>query len=586
MAVITIDGTQYEVDQKLTIIQAAKENGITIPHFCWHPKLSVAGNCRMCLVDVGNPRRNKDGTFVLNEKNERVIDFMPKLAIACSTPVADGMVVNTKSPKVVNAQEAVMEFLLINHPLDCPICDEAGECKLQNYAYKYSVGESRFEFNKVRKPKRVELGPNVMLDTERCIMCSRCIRFCNEIVKTPQLTFTQRGDHVELTTFPDVQLDNAYSMNVIDLCPVGALTSRDFRFKARVWELSSTDSVCVGCSRGCNTKVWVRNNEILRLTPRFNPEVNDYWMCDNGRLNTFKWVNSEKRLSGPMIRKEGQLVDVGWDEAVAKVVSELRHFKKSEIAALGSPFATCEDNYSFVKLMKHIGVTNIDFMQHVVEGSEDDLLVRSDKTPNSLGAKTVGVHPENNSLNLENIIRGINDGTIKALYSLDEHIAYEPRMSAVLSKLDLFIVHASIENETVKFADIVFSNATYAEKNGTYINFQGHIQRIRPAVSVLEQERSLDGFAMSRLDKFGAQNDRWTQGPKRDARAVWRVCSRIAGALGAKWKYNSAEEVFNEMANTLDIFKGMSYLKLGTRGMKTNSTSQRQTTNSTAKVTA
>ena len=191
------------------------------------------------------------------------------------------------------------------------------------------------------------------------------------------------------------------------------------------------------------------------------------------------------------------------------------------------------------------------------------------------------MHPESNSLNLENIIRGINDGTIKALYSLDEHIAYEPSMSAVLSKLDLFIVHASMENETVNYADIVFSTATYAEKNGTYINFQGHIQRIRPAVSVLEQERSLDGFSMSRLDKFGAHNDRWTKGPKRDARAVWRVCSRIAGALGAKWKYNSSEEVFNEMTNTLEVFKGMSYLKLGTRGMKI-----KQTTHSTVKVTA
>ncbi len=179
MAGITIDGIRYEVDPKLTIIQAAEKQGIIIPHFCWHPKLSVAGNCRMCLVEVGNPRRNKDGTFALDEKGNTVIDMMPKLVIACSTPVADGMVVNTKSPKVINAQEAVMEFLLINHPLDCPICDEAGECKLQEYAYKYSVGESRFEFNKVRKPKRVELGPNVMLDTERCIMCSRCIRFCN-----------------------------------------------------------------------------------------------------------------------------------------------------------------------------------------------------------------------------------------------------------------------------------------------------------------------------------------------------------------------------------------------------------------------
>src|ERR1041385_1731991 len=259
MAKITIDGKPYEVDNKLTVIQAAREQGISIPHFCWHPKLSVAGNCRICLVEI---------------------EKMPKLAIACATTVTDGMVVKTNSDKVLNAREAVMEFLLINHPLDCPICDEAGECKLQDYAYKHSTGVSRFDFEKVRKPKRVELGPNVMLDVERCIMCSRCIRFCDEIAKKPQLVFTQRGDHVELTTFPEEKLDNPYSMNTIDICPVGALTSKEFRFKARVWEMSSTDTVCVGCARGCNTKMWVRNNEILRLTPRNNPEVNDYWMCD------------------------------------------------------------------------------------------------------------------------------------------------------------------------------------------------------------------------------------------------------------------------------------------------------------------
>ncbi|MBP1654683.1 MAG: nuoG, partial [Bacteroidetes bacterium] len=249
MVTVTIDGKQIQANPGQTIIEVARDHGMEIPHFCWHPKLSVAGNCRMCLVEV--------------EKN-------PKLAIACSTQVAEGMVVHTANERVIRARHAVMEFLLINHPLDCPICDEAGECKLQDYAYSHSIGASRFEEDKVHKPKRVELGPNVLLDTERCIMCSRCVRFCDEIAKKPQLTFTQRGDHVELTTFPGEQLDNPYAMNTIDICPVGALTSRDFRFKARVWEMSATESVCPGCSRGCNIFVWVRNNEILRLTPRFN----------------------------------------------------------------------------------------------------------------------------------------------------------------------------------------------------------------------------------------------------------------------------------------------------------------------------
>lgn len=235
MIKITIDDKEFKVENGRTVIQAAQENGIEIPHFCWHPKLTISGNCRMCLVEI---------------------EKMPKLAIACATQVADGMVVKTMSDKAVKAREAVMEFLLINHPLDCPICDEAGECKLQDYSYKYSTGISRFNEDKVHKQKRVPIGPNVMFDSERCILCSRCIRFCDEIVGKHQLQFVQRGDQTRIETFPGEQLDNPYSMNVIELCPVGALTSRDFRFKARVWELSNTDSICTGCARGCNMNIW------------------------------------------------------------------------------------------------------------------------------------------------------------------------------------------------------------------------------------------------------------------------------------------------------------------------------------------
>lgn len=546
MAKITIDGKVFEVDNKISIIEAAKQNGVEIPHFCWHPRLSVAGNCRMCLVEV---------------------ERMPKLVIACATQVVDGMVINTKSDRVINAQQAVMEFLLINHPLDCPICDEAGECKLQDYTYKYSVGVSRFGFEKVRKPKRVALGPNVMLDVERCIMCSRCVRFCDEVAKKPQLVFSQRGDHVELTTFPGEQLDNPYSMNVIELCPVGALTSRDFRFKARVWDMSSTETVCPGCARGCNTYVWVRNNEILRLTPRFNPDVNDYWMCDYGRLSTFKFVNAEDRIKAPLVRREGELVEVGWDEAIAAVVSGLKQFKKHEIGGIGSPYATNEDNYLFAKLMKEVvGTRHVDFMRHVKEGDEDDLLIRADKTPNSSGARLVGVHPSDGGLPLDGILKEIREGKIRALYVVDDNIAADPKVADVLVKLDLLVVHASNHHETTRLADIVLSSSTYAEKHGTFTNFQGRVQRIRPAVATLELDRALDGMAMSRLDKFGAQNDRWMKGARRDARPTWRIMRSVANALGAKWKYNTAEEVFNDIAQKIEAFKGLSYLKVGSKG--------------------
>ncbi|MBI4427881.1 MAG: (2Fe-2S)-binding protein [Ignavibacteriales bacterium] len=551
MAKITLDGNEYDVDHRLTVIQAAREQGVKIPHFCWHPKLSVSGNCRMCLVEI---------------------EKMPKLAIACATQVAEGMVVKTQSERVQKARNAVMEFLLINHPLDCPICDEAGECKLQDYTYKYSTGYSRFNEDKVHKPKRIQLGPNVMLDVERCIMCSRCVRFSDEIAKQPVLTFTQRGDHVVLTTFPGTQLDNPYAMNVIELCPVGALTSTDFRFKARVWEMSSTESVCTGCARGCNTNVWVRNNEILRLTPRQNEEVNSYWMCDVGRLQTFKQVNSEKRLSGPLIRKEGVSTGVGWDEAIAKAVAELRLFKKGEIAGLGSAFATNEDNYAFQKFMKEvIGTKHVDFVRHVKEGDQDEFLIRADKTPNTRGAEDVGVKPGEGGFDVDGIIRGIKSGTIKALYVLEDDVGAIPEIASVLSNLELLVVHSSVQNETTAAADVVFSASTYAEKHGTFTNFQGRVQRIRPAVATLEQDRAFDGFSMSRWDRFASHNDRWGRPIKKDARPSWRIISALASAMGGKIKYNTSEDVFRELSEKNPLFKGLSYARIGAQGVMTKS---------------
>ncbi len=542
---ITLDGIQYEVDSKKTVIEAAKENKISIPHFCWHAKLSVSGNCRICLVEV---------------------EKMPKLAIACMTQVAEGMIVHTKNERVINAREAVMEFILINHPLDCPICDEAGECKLQDYAYKYSSGFSRFVENKVHKPKRVDVGPHVMLDVERCIMCSRCVRFCDEVAGVHQLEFVNRGDRVELTTFPGESLDNPYSMNVVDICPVGALTNKDFRFKSRVWEMSFTDSVCNGCARGCNIEIGVRNNEILRLNPRTNDEVNSAWMCDHGRLNTWKNVNAENRIKSPLIRKDGQLVEVGWDEAIAKVASELKSFNKGEVAVLGSAFATNEDNYVFAKFAKEVlGTRNIDFARHD-EGADDTVLIRADKTPNASGAETLGIHPSENGMNFDQIIAAIKTGKIKALYSLEDDFASLPGVEEALAKLEFFAIHSTNENKTTKFADVVLAASTYAEKSGTITNFQHRVQRIRPAVTTLEQDRALDNFEMSRWDKFAAHNDKWGKGPRRDARPSWKIVASIAGVMGTKYKYNNADDVFNEICQKVERFKGLSYLKVGKKG--------------------
>ena len=549
MPKFVLNGKEIEFNHGETIMQAGVRNGIEIPNFCWHPSLSISGNCRICLVEI---------------------EKMPKLAIACSTLAADGMVVNSLSEKSIAARNAVMEFLLINHPLDCPICDEAGECKLQDYAYAHSTGESRFTDEKNHKDKRVPLGPYVMFDAERCISCSRCIRFCDEIAKDPELTFIKRGDRVTIVTYPGEEMDNPYSLNTTDICPVGALTNRDFRFRARVWDMSSTKSVCNGCSRGCNMDIWVRNNEVLRLTPRFNEEVNSYWMCDHGRIDTFKFINAEDRVSSPYLRKDGALAVSAWDEAIEKAASELKSFKKDEIAFIGSAYSTIEDNYIFTHFAKSVfNSNNIDFIRHEDPSFGDEILRKNDVTPNSLGAELVGIKPGKGGLNIDGIIKGIIDGHIKALYIIeDDIVSVYPELETVLAKLDLLIIHATNFNKTASLADIVFPAATYAEKNGTIVNFQGRVQRIRPAVETEELDRAIDGMAMSRLDKFGTKYDRWAKKHKHDARATWKIISLVSSAIGEKVKYKMAEDVFNEISKSINAFKGLDYDVIGELGTK------------------
>ena len=556
MPKIIVDGQEIEFKPGQTIIEAARDAKIDIPHFCWHPKLSVSGNCRVCLVEV---------------------EQMPKLVISCATLASEGMVVHTKSPRALEARNAVMEFLLINHPLDCPICDEAGECKLQEYAYAHGKGESRFEEMKIRKEKRVQLGPYIKFDAERCISCSRCIRFTDEIAKSHQLTFIKRGDRVTITTFPGESFDNPYTLNTTDICPVGALTNQDFRFKTRVWEMSKTNSICIGCARGCNIEIWVRNNQILRLTPRHNEEVNSYWMCDNGRLNTFKHVNSETRIDGTFIRKNENLQKVSWDEALNQAANELKKFKSNELCFIGSPYATCEDNFVLKKFAKAFGITKMYFAKHIKQGDQDDILIREDKTPNSLGAELIGLIPLDKFYK-EEIINGIKERKIKALYLMEDDVDVifannesDSEVESILKKLELLIVHATNKNKATEIAHIVFPAATYAEKHGTFVNFLGRVQRIRPAVATVELDRALDGMSMSRWDKFGTPFDRWMQGHKFDAKPSWKILALIAAKLGFKIKYEMAEEVFEDLANSIEAFKDLDYDKIGEMGVQLKS---------------
>lgn len=542
-----LDGNEIEFTPGQTIIEAAKAAGIEIPHFCWHPSLSVSGNCRICLVEV---------------------EKAPKGQIACATQAAEGMVVFANSPKAVHMRNAVMEFLLINHPLDCPICDEAGECKLQDYAYKYSIGKSRFDEGKNHKDKRVELGPHVMFDQERCISCSRCIRYCEEVVGDPQLTFVSRGEHVTIETFPGKQLDNPYSMNVIELCPVGALTSRDFRFRARVWDMSHTDSICTGCARGCNDDIWVRDNNILRLTPRENMDVNQYWMCDYGRLNSFKFVNDEEtRVKTPMMRHEGitsedeGIVECDWDDATARVITELKNYNPNEIAFIASPFSSLEDNFALKRFAEEvIGSKNIAYIPNVW-GEDDKLLLRADKTPNSTGLKYLGINPIE-----PKFMDKILSKEIKLVYMINDSIGRLERTEDIAKSIEVGILHSSNFDEHNKKATVVFPASTFAEINGTFVNFQHRIQRVRPAVATLEQERLPGEFAVSRLDKFGSWNDKWTHGTRFNARPVWKVITQIAKAMGNDFAYETTEDVFDDMAAKIPELSGLNYEIIGTHG--------------------
>lgn len=548
MPKLIIDNIEVEYNAGQTVIEAASTAGIKIPHFCWHPGLSVSGNCRICLVEI---------------------EKLPKLAIACSTAATEGMVVHTKSHKVIDAQNAVMEFLLINHPLDCPICDEAGECKLQDYAFKYSKGLSRFDEEKNHKDKRVSLGPNVMFDQERCISCSRCIRFCDEIAKEPQLTFVQRGEKVTIKTFPGKELDNPYSMNVIEICPVGALTSKHFRFRSRVWDMSFTDSVCPGCSRGCNSVIGVRQNEILRIEPRENFDVNNWWLCDWGRLNTIKDLsNPEKRYNLPMIKPEEEefeadiMIGVAWEEAVSKAVSVLSR-KKGHLLFIASPFSTLEDNYTLKKFAKAIFNSNeVFYIPNIDETFGDDILRKSDKTPNSKGLEALGIKPLSND-----ILNDINGGKYKAVYVINDDIRRDSKLSDAFSNIEDSIFHLSVKNEFAdSFSDIIFSESSYAEINGTFMNFQGRIQRIRPALATLEQERLMGDYSLSRLDKFGAPNDRWTKDNRFNARPTWKILKQIAKAFGVNFKFDNSEEVFAELCKEVFGINDMDYDKVGDKG--------------------
>jgi len=557
MALIFIDGKSIETSIDKTIIEAAYDNGMKIPHFCWHPELSVSGNCRMCLVEIGLPKRLPDGSTEKDDKGEPVIAFFPKLQIACATKVSDGMHVRTKSDEAKKAQESVMEFLLINHPLDCPICDEAGQCKLQDYAFSYSNGKSRFIEEKNHKAKRVEWGPNVLFDGERCISCSRCIRFSNEIAKQNVLTFVNRGDHVTIKVADGKRLDNPYSMNVIDICPVGALTSKDFRFKARVWDMSFNDSICHGCSRGCNIKLGVRNNEILRIEPKGNPYVNKFWMCDYGRLNTYSHVNENRTIkprAGSIRLDEKDL----WKNALSIASIELKKYSGEEIAMLLTSDLSCEDIFLAQRLAREILRTTNIYLFTVTDNTfEDNFLRKANKTANLRGALELGLKPVTDE-DISRLNNTILSKKIKAVLAFETRVGIFSSVENNVSSLNLLLAACENKSNLSQTAYVMLPMASYAESEGTVVNFEGRVQHFAPALVTAENIRHM-GMKMSRLDKFGAPNDRWTKHENRNCRPTWSIVRHIANTYGANWTFKLSKDVFKEITLRFKSFEGMTY---------------------------
>ena len=523
MPKLTIDGKEIEVEGGTNLIEAARRLGIEVPHYCYHPGLSIAGQCRLCMVDI---------------------DKTPRPTIACNTQAADGMVVHTDTERVKQSRQSMMEFHLINHPLDCPVCDQAGECWLQIYYMKHGLYDPRMTDEKVHKPKAVPLGPHVMLDAERCILCSRCVRFCDEITGTGELGIFNRGDHSEIGLFPGRDLVNNYSANVVDICPVGALTDREFRFQVRVWYLDTAKSVCTGCARGCNLEVHVNHRRphhaegrrVARLKPRYNAEVNAWWLCDVGRYH-FGFVDGPTRLTAPARRGAGGSTEVGWDEAVTAVDEVLRRHPAEQIAVLASPQMANEDLMALRRVLEARGIQQAAFdVPPAAPAEGDDFLLRDDRAPNRRGAELIG--PGGDAAAILAAARG---GRLRCLWVFHHDLlaAGWPagEVAEALGRVETVIFTGTNANATSDRAHWVLPAAAWVEREGTFTNFEGRVQRFRTATEPL-------GASL----------------------AEWDLLGRVLAAGGGTPAGGRAELWFRDLSRAVAAFAGLTYQSIGDTG--------------------
>jgi NADH-quinone oxidoreductase subunit G len=517
---LTIDGKEIEAPAGTNLIQAAESAGIEIPHYCYHPGLSVPGNCRMCLVEI--------------EKS-------PKLQIACNTAVADNMVVHTDNDRVKSAHRAVLEFLLINHPIDCPVCDQAGECKLQDYYMDYDRQESRFPLGrKNHKGKAIDIGSGVMLDQERCILCARCTRFFDEITHTGELAIFERGDHNKIDCMPGHKVDNKYAGNVIDICPVGALTEKEFRFRARVWYLHRTPSVCDMCERGCSIDIYHLRNRIFRFKPRENPHVNGYWMCDEGR-HSFPALQGETRLTMPLLQNGDHFAAESWETAIQRAASRIADAIKvgGSIGAVVGGHSTNEEAFALKRLMSVTFKSDLlGALNYTPPGSsgDDDLLIRANKNPNTRGLAAIGIEDKG----LDRITSAIEAGQMKVLIAMRADLVRaftEETFTQKFGALDYLLVLDTDANKTCQMANQVLPIAAYPELDGSFTNFTGRVQRLT---------RAFD--------------------PPGQALPAIEVLARIDAALGRNDVGRTAEAIFTALAANEPAFKGLAFEALGHLG--------------------
>ncbi len=493
-----IDGKEVVAKPGTNMIEAARQVGSEIPYYCYHPRLSIAANCRMCLVEVSNS---------------------PKLVAACQTPLGEGIAIQTTTGVVQDNQRSVLEFLLLNHPVDCAICDQAGECKLQDYYAKFDHLPSRLDGTKVLKNKRKVLGPLVVLDQERCILCTRCVRFMDEVPKEPQLGVFGRGSHERIDVFPGSALDSNYAGNTVDICPVGALLSRDFRFRARAWFLSAAPSLCTGCSRGCNIFADFFGQETYRYRPRENEQVNKSWMCDQGRLS-YKYVNRDRVLTAQAGRGEGA-AETSSADAVKLAARKLKAVAHTpELAVLASPLASNEDLLACLVFAKDALQATSVYVGGRPDGQGDHFLMTPDKNPNRTGLKWIATALGLPLRSCDELASALTEGKVKALYAIGTEIPIEPaKMVAALQRVELVIAQAINAGPVTAAADVLLPVSTHLEDEGTFANLDGAIQRFRRAYP-----------------------------PRDQSQPHWKWASELTREMGLTLQYSSSREVFRDLA--------------------------------------